>query len=157
MTHTWFRNPLALGTFWVWCLWQGVYPPPQFFFLAVHNTPFFDHGQQNTSCPVADVTIAEQCFGDSFVLNLKNPMYCKVTNFRPVPIFVLLTWNWFVRTNFRTFEGLKTKLHWNLMASRPKIKFRPVLNFALFQKYEIKYRTEICGFTVYFLNLWSHG
>ena len=24
--------------------------------------------------------------------------YCRVTNFRPVPIFVLLTWNWFVRT-----------------------------------------------------------
>ena len=25
-----------------------------------------------------------------------------------------------VRTNFRTFEGLKTKLHWNSMASRQK-------------------------------------
>ena len=46
--------------------------------------------------------------------------YCKVTNFRPVPIFVLLTWNWFVRTNFCTFEGLKTKLHWNSMASGEK-------------------------------------
>ena len=46
--------------------------------------------------------------------------YCKVTNFRTVPIFVLLTWNWFARTNFRTFEGLKTKLHWNSMASRQK-------------------------------------
>ena len=34
-------------------------------------------------------------------------MYCKVTNFRTVPIFVPLTWNWFARTNFRTFEGLK--------------------------------------------------
>ena len=36
-------------------------------------------------------------------------LYCKVTNFRPVPIFVPLTWNWFVRTNFRTFEGHKRK------------------------------------------------
>ena len=42
----------------------------------------------------------------------------KVANFRTVPVFVLLTWNWFVRTYFRTFEGLKTKLHWNSMASR---------------------------------------
>ena len=42
-------------------------------------------------------------------INTKN--YCKVINFRTVPIFVLLTWNWFVRTNFRTFERLKTKLH----------------------------------------------
>ena len=32
---------------------------------------------------------------------------CKVTNFRPVPIFELLTSNWFIRTNFRTFEGRK--------------------------------------------------
>ena len=32
--------------------------------------------------------------------------YCKVANFRLVPIFVLLPWNWFVRTNFRTFEDL---------------------------------------------------
>ena len=38
--------------------------------------------------------------------------------FSSVPIFILLTSNWFVRTNFRTFEGLKTKLHWNSMASR---------------------------------------
>ena len=55
----------------------------------------------------------------------RTKIYCKVTNFRPVPIFVLLTCNWFVRTNFRTFDGLKTK-----------INFHPVLNFALFQKCE---------------------
>ena len=46
--------------------------------------------------------------------------YCKVINFRTVPVFVLLTWNWFVRTIFHTFEGLKTKLHWNSTASRQK-------------------------------------
>ena len=48
------------------------------------------------------------------------PRLLKVTNFHTVPIFVLLTWNWFVRTNFRTFEGLKTKWHWNSIASRQK-------------------------------------
>ena len=49
-------------------------------------------------------------------------IYWKVTctKFRPVPIFVLLTWNWFIRTNFRTFEGLKTKLRCNWKASKQK-------------------------------------
>ena len=46
--------------------------------------------------------------------------YCKVTNFRPVPIFVLLTWNWFARSNFRTFESLTTKSHWNSRVSKQK-------------------------------------
>ena len=40
--------------------------------------------------------------------HLAEYYYCKATQFRPVPIFVLLTWNWFVRTNFcSTNERLK--------------------------------------------------
>ena len=46
--------------------------------------------------------------------------YCKIRNFRPIPVFVLLTWNWFVRTNFRTFEGVKARLHSNSRASNQK-------------------------------------
>ena len=52
--------------------------------------------------------------------------YCKVTNVRPVPIFVLLNWNWFVRTNFRTFEGQETKSHWNSRVSKQKRNFHTV-------------------------------
>ena len=65
----------------------------------------------------------------------KKKIYCKVTNFRPVPIFVLLSWNWFgfVRTNFRTFEGLKRKLHWNSRASKRK-KFSYGIKFSTFSK-----------------------
>ena len=77
--------------------------------------------------------------------------YCKVTNFRPVPIFVLLTWNWFVRTNFRTFEVLKNKITLKFEGLKTKVIFHTILNFALFskvRKYEIKYRTKICDFTV---------
>ena len=53
--------------------------------------------------------------------------YHKVINFRMVPIFVLLTWNWFVRTNFRTFERLKTKLTLKFDGLKTKINFHPVL------------------------------
>ena len=59
--------------------------------------------------------------------------YCKVTNFRPVPIFVHLTLNWYEliffvlsrasKQNYVKFDGLETK-----------IKFHPVLKFALFSK-----------------------
>ena len=52
------------------------------------------------------------------LVNAVNELYCKVTNFRPVPI----SRNWFVRTDFCTFEGLKTKLYWNSMASKQNFK-----------------------------------
>ena len=84
-------------------------------------------------------------------LRLGMSTYCKFTNFCMVPIFVLSTWNWVVRTNFRTFEGLRRKWRWNSMASKQKKKFHTILNFVLFQKYEMyenKYRTKICNFTV---------
>ena len=60
--------------------------------------------------------------------------YCKVTKFRPVPIFVLLTWNWFVQTNFRTFEGLKTKPQKNVEIQGPqsKKKFSYSIKFSTF-------------------------
>ena len=43
-----------------------------------------------SSCTVLSVHRFGLCF--------MSCRYCKVTNFRPVPIFVLLTWNWFIRT-----------------------------------------------------------
>ena len=55
---------------------------------------------------------AELIWSIFFHLHSSTRRYCKVTNFRPEPIFVLLTWNWFVRTIFRTFEGLNTKWRW---------------------------------------------
>ena len=67
--------------------------------------------------------------------------YSNVTHFRPVPIFALLTWNWFVRTNFRAFEGLN-KITLKFDGLKTKMNFHPVLNFALFskvRKYEIDY------------------
>ena len=67
-----------------------------------------------------DMALGAHGWPRRYLPRLRLGKYCKVTNFRPVPIFVLLTWNWFVRTNFRTFEGLKRKLHWNSMVSRQK-------------------------------------
>ena len=63
-------------------------------------------------------------------------VYCQVTNFRPVPIFMLLTWNWFVRTNFCTFEDLKTKRTLKIDGFKAERNFHTVLIKLLFQKYE---------------------
>ena len=74
----------------------------------------------------------------------------KVKNFRPVPIFVLSTWNWFVQTNFRTFMVLKNKSLWNSVSQSKKI-FSYSIKFSTFskvRKYENKYRAKICDFTV---------
>ena len=74
--------------------------------------------------------LASVCFSRKVHVDLLCPLlrsslfdqlqYCKVTNFRPVPIFVHLTWNWFARTNFRTFDGFMIKSHWNSTASKQK-------------------------------------
>ena len=67
--------------------------------------------------------------------------------------YFFLSWNWFVGTNFRTFEGLKRKLHNYIEIWGPENekKFHTELNLVLFskvRKYEIKYWTKICDFTV---------
>ena len=66
---------------------------------------------------------------DSIIILMpaKGTVKCKVTNFRPVPIFVLLTWNWFVWTNFCTFEVLKTNNKIIFMGLKPKRNFYSVL------------------------------
>ena len=56
--------------------------------------------------------------------------YCKVTHFRPVPMFILLTWKWFMRTNFRTFQG-QNKMTLKFKDLKTKRNFHRV-----FQKYE---------------------
>ena len=67
--------------------------------------------------------------------------FCKVTNFRPAPIFVLLTWNWFIWTNFRTFEELKTKWR-KFEGPNTKRNFHNGIKFSTFfskvRKYKIK-------------------
>ena len=59
--------------------------------------------------------------------------YCKVTNFRTVPIFVLSTSNWFVRTIFvlsRVCEENDVEIQW----LQSKKKFSYDIKFRTFSK-----------------------
>ena len=87
----------------------------------------------------------------------------KVTNFRPVLIFVLLTWNWFVRTNFRTFKGLKTTWWRRNRGPQSKRKFSYVyVNISTVRKFVtlpwvrlMRERLLGCSFLVNcLLNVW---
>ena len=84
-----------------------------FFTLPYHTPRKWVRPPKISTCKVADPEIKH--------VLINGILRCwKITNFRPVPILVLFTRNWFVRTNFRSFEGLKTKWHRNLRASKPK-------------------------------------
>ena len=83
------------------------------------------------------------CLGNSHVTCQK---FSSGTHFRTFDLKL-------VRTNtFSYFRGPQNKITFKFDGLKTKINFRPVLNFALFskiRKYEIKYRTKICDFTIY--------
>ena len=77
--------------------------------------------------------------------------YCKVTNFRTVNNFRTFDLK-LVRTyQFTYFRGSAKKMTLKFNGFKAKTNFHTILNFVLFQKYEMyknKFRTKICDFTV---------
>ena len=81
---------------------------------------------------------------------------CSIADTVKLQIFVRYPFSYFdlklVRTNlFSYFRGPQNKITLKFDGLKTKINFCPILNFALFskvRKYEIKYRTKICDFTV---------
>ena len=108
-------------------------------FLSFKNTIFTPKSKQLT---LLSLKLIIKLFQPKILQNLWKfsiESYCKVTNFRPVPIFVLLIWNWFVRINFRTFQGLKTNNYIEIRWPQDKNKFLSGIKFCtLFKSTKVR-------------------